>query len=440
MPSLNDIALADKKGGIKLIDSIAKSKRNELILNLQGSEMHPKLKLIRESFLDIKTSVELAEILDVTRQTMSKLEKCTNKLSGAQYLAICSLIEKKKNELLQKLDSDDAGKKEKKNTLDKLLMISVFYKREFLLNIIRWLFYIEGKKDNKNREIIASLRKITCLDNWLDTLDYNEVISSDKEKFINCDTYVDLSSFNEIRDLISILDIHSSPANISKGKIYFIYNDLKNLLDDIRDRLDSRQDLNYKDDIVNFVGKISSLIKSNKAELVNYNKLTGSIVFSRSQTVTESFFSNTSCELPPSIIVVQDEKMAKEIKLDTMYAKKLKPTLLNYFTELTYRNMLKNIEICKFENNTLKRWLFDYESLLKELNNMSDEEKQQLADRRVSEVNLIDDSSFEETLNKLDTYSAENKSITSDMKLVINEKLKMINKLIFEYNTPYDIK
>ena len=284
------------------------------------------------------------------------------------------------------------------------------------------------------------MRKITCLDNWLDTLDYNEVISSDKEKFINCDTYVDLSSFNEIRDLISILDIHSSPANISKGKIYFIYNDLKNLLDDIRDRLDSRQDLNYKDDIVNFVGKISSLIKSNKAELVNYNKLTGSIVFSRSQTVTESFFSNTSCELPPSIIVVQDEKMAKEIKLDTMYAKKLKPTLLNYFTELTYRNMLKNIEICKFENNTLKRWLFDYESLLKELNNMSDEEKQQLADRRVSEVNLIDDSSFEETLNKLDTYSAENKSITSDMKLVINEKLKMINKLIFEYNTPYDIK
>ena len=102
--------------------------------------------------------------------------------------------------------------------------------------------------------------------------------------------------------------------------------------------------------------------------------------------------------------------------------------------------MLKNIEIFKFENNTLKRWLFDYESLLKELNNMSDEEKQQLADRRVSEVNLIDDSSFEETLNKLDTYSAENKSITSDMKLVINEKLKMINKLIFEYNTPYDIK
>lgn len=419
-----------------MIEQIAKSKRNELIISLQGTPKHPKIKFIREKLLNINTSIELAEILDVTRPTISKLEKCTNKLSGAQYLAICSLIEKEKNNMLQKLDNNWTDKKEAKNALDKLFIMSVFYKKEFLFNLIKLLFDKMLNKDSTYKLTIDTLRKITSLDNWIDTRNLNEEISTDEEEFINSDIYIDISSFNNIRDLTIILEKQSSPNNISKGKLYFIYKDVLDLLDDIERKLESNCDSSSKEEMVKFIVKFSLLLKSNKAVLVNYDKVTGSIAANRSQASTDLLFTDDSIKMPPAIIVVQDEKLAEKIKFDTLYVRKIKNEF-DVFLELTYRATVKNMEICKFENNVFKRWIFDYENVLEKFQNLTDDEKKEFEERRITEFNFTSDSP-DEIKSKLDTYVEENTKITSEMLLAINEKLETVNRLILKYITPND--
>ena len=421
----------------KLIDSVAKAKRNELILNLQGTKKYPKLKIIREKLLDLKTSVELAEILDVTRPTMSKLEKCTNKLSGAQYLAICALIEKKKNEALLTLDDINLDKNTFREILiNKLSLMTAFYGVSYILELLNLLQYKKENNEARYVKSISKLREFTCLENWINSINYNEDLSENEVNLIlsEGDIFIDFSSFESIGDINSFLDKYAKADKKGIGHLFYIYKDLLLLLDKIQKKVESSV---VNEDIVNFVVKFSLLQKTEKLEPLTYEELNGYLGFPTPKH--------------PVVFIVQNESIAKDIKKDTVYGKrKFKgEDGFEKFRKALEVLSIDKIEICKYKDNKIKRWLFDYEIILNEISNLNDEEKNLLNNRRMAalkpnvyiegddSIDLIEtEKDVEEFISKMDEYEMKYKR----GKKIMNEKLEGLIKEILKYISPNETK
>lgn len=426
--------------GFELIDSVAKAKRNELILNLQGTTKYPKLKIIREKLLDLKTSVELAEILDVTRPTMSKLEKCTNKLSGAQYLAICALIEKKKNEALLTLDDINLDKNTFMEILiNKLSLMTAFYGVSYILELLNLLQYKKENNEARYVKSISKLREFTCLENWINSINYNEDLSENEVNLIlsEGDIFIDFSSFESIGDINSFLDKYAKADKKGTGHLLYIYKDLLLLLDKIQKKVESSI---VNEDIVNFVIKFSLLQKTEKLEPLTYEELNGYLGLHMIPTPKH-----------PVVFIVQNESIAKDIKKDTVYGKrKFKgEDGFEKFRKALEVLSIDKIEICKYKDNKIKRWLFDYEIILNEISNLSDEEKNLLNNRRMAalkhNVYIEGDDSIdsietekdaEEFISKMDEYEMKYKRD----KKIMNEKLEGLIKEILKYISPNETK
>lgn len=413
-----------------MIDSVAKAKRDELIMYLQGTPKKPKLKNIREKLLDIKTSIELAEILDITRPTISKLEKCVNKLSGAQYLAICSLIEKKKNEILLMLDDISMDEKEFTRLIrTKLLLMSAFYDISFIFTLIDLEDYKNKKNENGYAKAISRLRELTCLDNWMNTINYNEDVSEHDENKImeKGDIIIDFSSFDCISDINNMLNKYSKMDSNNKCSLIFLYKDLLNLLDKIQKDVENSI---FDEEVLNFVLKISMLIKNRKMEPMIHEEITG--------------YMGLASKEHPLVFIVQNENLAKNIKKDIIYNMKIgKET--NQFNRVIEAFIASNAEICKYENGKLKRWLLDCENIRNDVADLSSEEKMCFENRRKKALKIniyteheddiisIDtEEKFHEFLSKQDEYMEE----FEKGRKIMAEKLETIIKQILKYISP----
>ena len=371
-----------------MIDSVAKAKRDELILHLQGTSQEPRLKNIREKLLDIKTSIELAEILDITRPTISKLEKCVNKLSGAQYLAICSLIEKKKNEILVTLDDISLNEKDfMRLARAKLFVMSPFYDTSFMFNLIDLETFKKKNNEIGYARAISNLRKYTCLDKWMDTINYNEFLSNDYvEKLIdNGDIIIDFSSFNCISDLNNILNKYTKSDTNNKSCMYFLYKDLLKLLDKIQDDIENKK---INEEALNFLLKVSILIKNRKMEPMIYDEITGHM--------------GRGIKERPCIFIVQNENIAKNIKRDIMYNMHIGKST-NDLQRMIESFICNSAEICKYEDDKLKRWLFDFESIRNDILSLNDNEKKHYESRRKNTLILNIYSDKENNITAIDT-------------------------------------
>ena len=423
-----------------MIDPVAKAKRNELIVKLQGTKKYPKLKKVREKLLDINTSVELAEILDVTRPTMSKLEKCINKLSGAQYLAVCALIEKKKNEALLTLNDISLDKEKfREIVVYKLSPMSYFYGFSFMFDLFGLEKYKKNKDEDKYKNSISKLRKVTCLDNWIESLSYKEEIGENEEENIlkNGDIFIDFLSFKGIEDINSFFSKYSKESSGNKGRIYYIYRDLIKLLDNLQKKI---EDTRFSEDIANFIIKFSLLQKENKLEPLAYEELNGNLGFPTKES--------------PVVFIVQDENIARKLKKDIVFnvikLKEIdKKNQFDTFTGVFKAFVTDEIQICKYEDRKLKRWLIDYESMLEELYDLSIEEKEALNNRMLSSSKpniytenmeeikpVVNEKEIAELIGKMDDY----KDKYTRGKKVMNDKLEALMKQILNHISSDDTK
>ena len=239
--------------------NLSKLKKEELILRMQGSKDEPRLKYVRENILKIKTAGELAEILDITRQTMSRIENCINKLNGAQYLAICGLIEKNKHEELEKLVNGDIDKREVYNYLCE---ISRFYNYEFALNILRMFVF-------KDKEAYIGLKTNTCLNNWLSCLNYNNILSKEEEEDLLRNGFITISieSPNDIVIANKLFNKFKSLEGDIKGILAVDYNDILNAFSYIKNIIIRERTFDMH--AIDFIHNISLLKKNKNFKICN---------------------------------------------------------------------------------------------------------------------------------------------------------------------------
>lgn len=334
--------------------SLSKLKKEELIIKMQGTEECPKLKHIREDILGISTAAELAEILDITRQTMSRIENCINKLSGAQYLAICALIEERKNIVLQKLEMDESTDVNK--VVGYLLKIADFYDAEFTLNTYR----LYQKENDIRKKAIYLLRLNTCFRNWKASIKYKEIISKDEEINLIKDSYIGvyINSFDDIDITTKLLNKYKEIKEPKRGIIAFEYSNIINALKNIQNNIDSSDKFNVW--AMDFVYNLSLLKREDRIRLFDTNR--------------KIFPSDTKIEnVRKWIYITQDDELAEKIKEGIIYAGYINDNDKNLM-EKALAMFLERVEILKYENNHLKRRYFNLMEIKRNVQNNIEKE------------------------------------------------------------------
>lgn len=264
-------------------------KRREILINrLQGNEETPFLSAIRKS-LGIETTVEFANILGVTRPTISRLESTKMKLTSVQYLAICSLIEGKKRKILNKLINKERISDNEIFQLGKILYLfdsnffiemlkflpkkmSVKYeKTSSKINVDIDMNEMERKaekflqQDNIKKYVEKNLKRIsqsTCMDSWMNTINFDEqnLINNFDRMVIVYDNLENLSDLvNEIRNKLYYKIIYL-PVQI----LYCLEDALKN-------KEENNENIPYN--IMDFAYYLSQILKKNTIELYDFEKI-----------------------------------------------------------------------------------------------------------------------------------------------------------------------
>ncbi len=264
-------------------------KRREILINrLQGNEETPFLSVIRKD-LGIETTVEFANILGVTRPTISRLESTKMKLTSVQYLAICSLIEGKKRKILNKLINKERISDNEIFQLGKILYlfdsnfyiemlkflpkkISVKYEKtssEFNVDIdmneMERKAEIIFQQDNIKKYVEKNLKRIsqsTCMDSWMNT------INSDEQYLIN--------NFDRIVIMYDNLENLSDLINEIRNKLYYkiIYLPIQILYcleEALKNKEEKNENIPYN--IMDFTYYLSQILKKNTIELYDFEKI-----------------------------------------------------------------------------------------------------------------------------------------------------------------------
>lgn len=269
-----------------MANKLAKRKKEELIWKMQGTpnDTKSRLEYVRQYMLGINTSSELAEILNITRQTMSKLEKCISQLSGAQYLAIGWLMDKRKNELLHdiKYNMQSTG-----YIIKALISMSDFYEKDFLKRILHDIDislngdftgilgnnYANASKIVFQKETLTELKNLSFFDNWLTTLDYETTL--DKWEALRNEKIVILLDNehpeNEIDNLLNLITDYLEIKN-KDNCLYFDYNQVINILTYIKGNICDIED-DLLADYMNFFTKFSLLKKRGFVKLIDAYRL-----------------------------------------------------------------------------------------------------------------------------------------------------------------------
>ena len=341
----------------------AQKKRDFLIELMQGTKENPNLKYTREQLLGIDTASKLAEILGVTRQTMSRLESCTTKLSAAQYLAICGIIEIKKNEMLYNIkNSIGKGK-----SILKLVDMSFYFERSFLGMIMKDEIFdifmtsknaseFESKLDNIiiEEDCLTKLSRMTCMDKWLATFKMDEYI--DQEELFSKGYNIIIPGKPRKKDTINGI------VETMKAFVKYSNNDIKSYL-----YLDYKWVLSFfKNTIAYFENNIS--VANNFIEFT-----TNFLLLYKNKRI--KFMDNDMCLVNPTIptkIIIQDRDAA--IKISFYYERLLKYILsLNFDknkgleTAKIIANTISNEEIIYYDGNCFKRWHFKEKDISNEL-------------------------------------------------------------------------
>lgn len=367
--------------------NLSKLKKEELILRMQGSKDEPRLKYVRENILKIKTAGELAEILDITRQTMSRIENCINKLNGAQYLAICGLIEKNKHEELEKLVNGDIDKREVYNYLCE---ISRFYNYEFALNILRMFVF-------KDKEAYIGLKTNTCLNNWLSCLNYNNILSKEEEEDLLRNGFITISieSPNDIVIANKLFNKFKSLEGDIKGILAVDYNDILNAFSYIKNIIIRERTFDMH--AIDFIHNISLLKKNKNFKICN-------------EYIYATVMARSNCNR--FVNLIQDYKKAKENKVSLMKSanklKENKDNILNTVDAI----FSENIEFLYYENEHFKRHIFDLEEI-----------------RKLSTSDDNKDNYYNENITEKINLNNKANEIFLDDNLVPEEKNEEINKV-----------
>lgn len=385
-------------------NNISKNKKEELILKMQGTKDNPRLKYVREIILKIKTAGELAEILDITRQTMSKIENCVNKLSGAQYLAICGLIEKNKNKELDRLDD---GKTDVHDVIDYLSKISDFYDFRFCINILNLITC----QDKKN--VINELKKCTCLNKWLSCMKYNKLLSISEEEYLfrNGNILLLIEEFKDIVNLNNIFKRYKELEGDKNGIFAIEYNNIINVLQDIKNRIVYEKTFNKA--AFDFIYNISSLNKNGKIKLYTVDNL-GPIIIDNIQKKT--------------VLLIQSYETAKKTKI-IIETNNKHTNSANVFEKSLL--LLEEIEFLKYENNHFERHVFDFEEIINMSNSYKLEDNiyyEKISSNKennklIYDIILDDKMAKEDKINKLDDFIIS-KDVLQKMENEMNNKLE----------------
>ena len=268
---------------------ISQKKRDFLIEIMQGTKENPNLKYTREKILEIGTASELAEILGITRQTMSRLESCTTKLSAAQYLAICGIIEKKKNEILYDIkDSKDKGK-----SIMKLFDMSFYFEPSFLGTILQddiFDIYITSKNDLEieekldnisiKEEYLNKLSRMTCMDKWLSTFEIHESISQEElfSKGCNIIIFDRLRNKNTIQGIVKTMRAFTKYSNNDmKTYLYLDYNGVLSFFKNAISYFE--KNISIANNFIEFTTNFLLLYKNNKIQFLTDNHYTTDLTF-----------------------------------------------------------------------------------------------------------------------------------------------------------------
>lgn len=347
---------------LTLANDIARYKKDELILKMQGTKKSTLLKKVRQDLLGIKRATELAEILDISQQTLSKLERGINKLSGAQYLAICSLLDKEKNELLNELNIKDKNE----NVINHLVDMSVFYNNSFVFDLVELILFYQMdytsavNKQEFFNDIIHGLLKRTCFENWLSCVKCKETISKEKEKRIinNGIVIMSLVCKDDLLLAIEIMDKHLKKNN--KGILFFDYDDIIPLFRNIKDQIDNNDKMSRTDDnddtddvieddvIINFLVKFSILKNKGKIKFMNISSGNIFNIIEYIQGRNISFIS-------------QDIERAHRYKFFKYEIQKIgyNQKTNNYITQKLGCAFFETGDIYKYELGSFKIWNFD---------------------------------------------------------------------------------
>ena len=333
--------------------SLSKLKKEELIVKMQGTEECPQLKHIREDILGISTAAELAEILDITRQTMSRIENCINKLSGAQYLAICALIEERKNIELQKLETDNSTEVNK--VAEYLLKIADFYDANFAIDIYKL------QQEETRKSAISSLRANTCFRNWKSSVKYKETISEDEEISLIKDSFIAIriDSYEEIDITIKLLNKYKEIKEPKSGIIAFEYNNIINVFKNIQNNIDCSDKFNIW--AFDFIHNIFLLKSENKIRLFDDKRK----IYPRE--MQEGEFKEV-------IYLTQDDDFAKKIKESLVCAEYYLSNGNGNFMNKAMNMYMEKIEFLKYENNHFKRRYFNLLEMKRNIKNNIEKE------------------------------------------------------------------
>ena len=390
-------------------DNVSKAKRAYLIEKMQGTKENPRLKDNRKKLLGIKTAARLAEILDVTPSTMSKLEKCVNQISASQYLALCAILEKRKHELL----IDIKNNVNKKIAIEKLVDMSTFYDVKFVLTIVNSINASEGdiltnidyEKISISEENIIELQKMTCLDNWLSSFDYRENISLKEEKSIFKNNKIIILLTGNDDDIGNITDMMTKYMNI-KGKkennIYFDSHMLIHVLNEIKNEI---KDNNIIGEKIDFVIKFSILKKEG---IIKLNK------FREDLPIMPEDLDDTSKKI---VFVTCDKNKANEAK-KIMYHQIATLERKEGLLPRIIVKLLENIDFIRVENGDLKRWDFD-----------------EVCSESLERLNRLIETSIDSVTDFKSKENFEQKSI--EVKKRIDEINDEIDEELFEHMSTY---
>ena len=170
------------------MENIKKEYRQELV-----ERMERQIAKIRTSFFADADQSKFAEYIGLSRQTFGNIENNKKPMTKLQYVAICSLLDRKKNQYISCGDRD------------KLIDLLKFFNKN------EWMEVVTDKLDS-----LSKLYKYSFLDEWMDSFDIDEnEIGLTNAKFVkqakdsivvvHVESFTDINAFNETMDILKPL-------------------------------------------------------------------------------------------------------------------------------------------------------------------------------------------------------------------------------------------
>lgn len=202
--------------------------------------MKTKISSIRKDFFPNIDQSKFAEYIGLSRQTFGNIENGKKNMTSTQYIAICSLLDQKKNYYIRNGDKESLlrllnGFNKKDEWINNIDNYSDLYKYSFLDDWMKTFSDVESKipytkkefiklaKNNKVELFIFSFNKLKDFNNTMSLLkelvnkhdiyvyvrkkDYNKYISSAERIITSITPKGDLCFDNEEKNLLDIIKI-----------------------------------------------------------------------------------------------------------------------------------------------------------------------------------------------------------------------------------------